>query len=436
MILTVGPLCSGLVIPMNPFQKQRELLKQLKHNGTEPSSGVRVIEELFKRGDIVSADTLKAPSTITQSSYSLSVLKSTLGNYIWGSTKPNVPSLDDPIVPVAALKIVAERASTLSGPIASADIHTVKSFADTLTASNTRDAEAVIAYIVSKGEATAVFTDPTKEDPDPVLGVRIGKKSENPSDKAVLRTKAALERMEKVSSHLEGAIEVERKAAVAAAKSGNKSDALARLKKKNALEAKLTGTRATATKLSGVLMGVDEAESQRDAISALETGMSSLRMVTEGGITADRVDAVAADYDEIMVGQQDVRHALGQLNQDSSGVDLDSLEQELHDLMVADTKSSGTGVEQPAHTVLENQLEELMAGETKAPASAMKTPALSEEEEQLLKIMEGLGISSEDAAKMQDPEKVAQADAAKAREGQSELSASASDGQAAPTHGV
>lgn len=417
---------------MNSFQQQRELLKQLKHNGTEPSSGMRVVEELFKRGDIVSADTLKAPSTNTQSSYSLGTLRSTLGSYIWGSAKPTAPSFDDRIVPVAALKIVAERASTLSGPIVSADIHTVKSFADTLTASNTRDAEAVIAHLVSKGEATAVFTDPTREDPDPVLGVRIGKKSETASDKAVLRTKAALERMEKVSSHLEDSIEVEKKAAVAAAKSGNKSEALSRLKKKNALEAKLAGTRATATKLSGVLMGVDEAESQRDAISALETGMSSLRMVTEGGITADRVDAVAADYDEILAGQQDVRHALGQLNQDSSGIDMESLEEELHDLMVSSTKPSGAAVEQPAKTLLENQLDELMAGETKPPASAVETPALSEEEEQLLKIMHGLGISTEDAAKMQDPKKVAQADAAKAQE----VSANASDGQAALTHGA
>lgn len=373
----------------------RELLKQLKHNGTEPSAGVRVIEELYNRGDIVSADSLKAPSNSTQSSYSLSSLKTTVGSYLWGSAKPKAPALDDPIVPVAALKAVAQKASTLSGPTASGDIHTVKTFADDLTAGNTRDAEAVIAHIVSKGEAIALFTDPTTEDPDPILGVKLGRGSANPADKGVLRTKAALEKMEKVSSHLDHAVEAEREAAVAAAKAGNKSDALSRLKKKKALEAKLNGARATATKLSDVLMAVDEAESNREAVSALETGMSSLKTATEGGVTADRVDAVAADFDEMLAEQQDVRHALEQLNQGPIGAD---------------------------EALLEQELEELVAGEQEPSAIPTEKPPMTEEEKELLKIMQGLGISGEEAALMQAPEKVAETDAAKKAEGSTKAS--------------
>lgn len=357
-------------------------MKQLKHNGTEPSAGVRVIEELFRRGDVVSADTLKAPSTTSQSAYSIGALRSSIGSYFWGSTKPQAPTLDDPIVPVAALKAVAQRASTLSGPTAIGDIHTVKTFAEGLTAGSARDAEAVIAHMVSQGDATALFTDPTKEDPDPVLGVKLGKGSTSPADKGVLRTKAALERMEKVCAHLDVAVQAEKEAAVASAKSGNKSDALARLKKKKALEMKLVGSRATASKLSDVLMAVDEAESNREAVAALETGMSSLKAATESGVTADRVDAVAADFDEMLADQQDVRHALGQLNQDSVG----------------------------DQALLEQELEDLVSGEARPPATVTEQPALTEEDEELLKIMQELGISSDDAAKMQDPAKVAEAD--------------------------
>lgn len=343
-----------------------------------------MIEELFKRGDVVSANTLKAPSTSSQPSYSIGALKSTIGSYLWGSTKPKALSLDDPIVPVAALKAVAQRASTLSGPTAIGDIHTVKTFAEDLTAGNARDAEAVISHLVSKGDATALFTDPTKEDPDPILGVKLGKGSTNPADKGVLRTKAALERMEKVCVHLDGAVETEKEAAVAAAKSGNKSEALARLKKKKALEAKLVGARATASKLSDVLMAVDEAESNREAVSALETGMSSLKTATEGGVTADRVDSVAADFDEMLAEQQDVRHALEQLNQDSIG----------------------------DNAVLEQELEDLVSDEAKPPIVSNQ-PSLSQEDEELLKIMQELGISSEDAATIQDPERAAEAHMAK-----------------------
>lgn len=346
----------------------------------EPSSGMRVIEELFKRGDIVSADTLKPPTSVpAQSSYSLGALKSSIGSYFWGSKKLVVPSLDDPIVPLTALKSLVERVSSLSGPMASADIHTVKTFAAEITAGNTRDAEAVIAHIVAKGEASVLFTEPTKDVPEPILGVKIGKGSPTEADKGVLRTKAALEQMEKRSAHLSEEVEKEVAAATSAAKAGKRNEALARLRKKKALESKLSGTRAAATKLSEVLMAVDEAESNREAVSALETGMSSLRVATEDGITADRVDAVAQDFDEMLAEQQDVRSALAQLNEETDENDA-LLEQELNELLVDENSTK----------------------------PSMKPQTTTEEEEELRKIMQSLDISLEDAAKMKDPVQVAQ----------------------------
>ena len=309
-------------------------MKQLKHKGREPASGMRVIEELFKRGDIVSADTLKPPTadTPTRSAYSLGGLRATLGSYLWGSKKPATLSLDDPIVPVAALKAAAARASSLAGPMASADIHTVKTFATAITAFNTRDAEAVIAHIISQGEAVALFTDATKDNPNPVLGVKLGKAVANEADKGVLKTKAALENMEQMLAHLETQIAAEKEAATVSARAGNKIDALARLRKKKVLEAKLIGARSAAQKLADVLMAVDEAESNKEAIQALETGMSSLKAVTEGGVTAERVDLVAADLKELMDGQTDVRLAFEQLGQETVGEDA-LLEQELENLV-------------------------------------------------------------------------------------------------------
>lgn len=381
-------IVSSCTRPGHLVTTPRELLKLLKHNGTEPFSGTRVIEELFKRGDIVSADTLKAPTATTpRSSYSFTSLRSTVTSYIWGPPKPPALALDDPIVPVAALKSLAERVSCLSGAVATADIYTVKTFAEQITAGNVRDAEAVIAHVVSKGDATTLFTLPTKEDPDPVLGVKLGKASATQADRDVLRTKAALERMERLSTHLEESISAEKEAAVAAAKSGNKADALARLKKKKGLEGKLTGARAAATKLSAVLMAVDEAESNREAVAALETGMASLKTATADGVTADRVDAVAADFDEMLAEQQEVRTALEQLNQDMLGPDVAELEEEL---------------------------ESMMADKPEKEANeAGGKPAATAEEEELMKLLQQVDITPDDVRPAHDPAAVAMADAAK-----------------------
>lgn len=297
---------------------------------------MKVITELFNRGDIVRADSLKPPSETAKptSSYSLQGLRSSLTGYLWGSSKPTPPSLDDPIVPVAALKAAAERAASLSGPMASSDLHTVKTFAAAITADSTRDAEAVIAHIVSKGDAVAVFTDASKDNPEPVFGVKLGRGTgaATDKDKGVLRTKAALENMEEMAGHLEVSVEAEKNAAAVAARSGNKTEALGRLRKKKVLESKLSSARSAAAKLSDVLMAVDEAESNREAVLALETGMESLRLANKDGVTADRVDSVAADFDDMMAEQQDVRMALEQINADS--VDTEAqLEAELEELV-------------------------------------------------------------------------------------------------------
>lgn len=362
----------------------------LKHNGTEPSSGVRVIEELFKRGDIVSANSLKAPTSAPpKSSYSLSTVRATLSSYIWGSKQAPTLGLDDPIVPITALKSFAQRVSRLSGPVATADIYTVKTFAAEITGDNTRDAEAVIAHIVSKGEATVLFTTPTKDDPEPVLGVKLGRAAATQADRDVLRTKAALERMTKLSKHLKDSVEAEETAAVLAAKAGNKAEALLRMKKKKGLEAKLTGARAAATKLETVVMAVDEAESNREAVAALETGMASLKTVTADGVTADRVDAVAADFDEMLTEQQEVRTALEQLNQN---------------------------VLDPDEADLEKELEAMMSGEKhKEEVEDATTPGgMTKEEEELMKLLGKVEITPEEATKMQDPARVAAANAASA----------------------
>lgn len=353
-------------------------MKQLKYNGREPASGLRVIHELFRRGDIVSADTLKSPSNQApvQSVYALNSLKRTIGSFLWSSKKAETPSLDDPIVPIAALKTAAGRLSSFSGPMVSTEIHTVKTLAVAITAGNSRDAEAVISYIVSKDEAVPLFTDPSTEYPEPVLGVKFGKGKVNPSDQGVLRTKAALEHMEEQSSHLEEAIFAQKEAATKAARGGNKAEALSRLRKKKVLEAKLIGARSAASKLSDVLMAVDEAESNKEAVHALETGMASLKLVNQSGVTADRVDTVAADFKELIEEQSDVRLALGQLAVESAVDD----------------------------AILEEELEELVSGKKKAtspaPSSSKKTPA-DEAEEELAQLLASL--PSPGKGEIQDP---------------------------------
>lgn len=348
---------------------------------------MRVITELFKRGDIVSADALKPPTTgVANGSFSLASVRNTISSYIWGSKKSELPSFDDPIVPVAALKAAAERIPTLSGPMASADIHTVKTFATAITADNTRDAEAVIAHIVSKGDAVALFTDPTAENPNPVLGVRLGRGVVNPSDKGVLRTKAALEHMEDLTVHLESAVANEKEAATIAARAGNRNEALTRLRKKKALEAKLTGARSAASKLADVLMAVDEAESNKEAVLALETGMESLKLATDGGVTADRVDAVAADFKDMMEEQGDVRIALEQLGQESAGDDA-LLEVELEELLATGDGSIEVKPERGPVKTLADQAEEELAELLKG----MPTPSTAEPQDPELAALSGSG---------------------------------------------
>lgn len=330
---------------------------------------MKIIAELFKRGDVVSAASLKVPDASSGASVSaFGTIRSAFNRYLW-SPKTELPSLDDPIVPVAALKAAADRAAALKGPVASSDILTVRAFAEEVTAGNTRDAEAVISHLVSKGNATVLYTDPTPESPVPTFGVKLGDNAASPADKGVLQTKAALERMEKLSAHLEEGVAAEKAAATVAAKAGNKADALARLRKKNLLETKLTGARSAALKLHDVVMAVDEAASNKEAVLALETGMDSLRLATANGVTADRVDAVASNFDEMLAEQQDVRVALGQLNHDAIGEDAE----------------------------LQAELDELLDDEKTEPA---KKDGVDEE---MLKIMAELGISKEEAALMPDP---------------------------------
>eukprot|EP00737_Agarophyton_chilense_P002361 gb/GEZJ01002684.1/.p1 GENE.gb/GEZJ01002684.1/~~gb/GEZJ01002684.1/.p1 ORF type:complete len:408 (+),score=77.15 gb/GEZJ01002684.1/:124-1224(+) len=339
------------------------------------------MRELFQKGDIISADTLKPPSkdSTTRSGYTLSSLKQTLGSYIWGGSRSEAPSLDDPIVPVAALKAAAARLSSYSeGPMASTEIHTVKSLASAMTERNTRDAEAIISYLVSRNEAVPLFTEPSPEHPEPVLGVKFGKQKINPSDKGVLRTKAALEHMEQQSSHLEKAIYKEIEAATKAAKAGNKTEALARLRKKKVLEAKLIGARSAATKLSDVLLAVDEAESNKEAVLALETGMESLKLVNQNGVTANRVDTVASDFKELIEDQTDVRLALEQLAQESAADD----------------------------AVLEEELEQLVSGEKPLKQDVNKLPKKTladEAEEELAQLLAQLPSPSSEA--VPDPHK-------------------------------
>lgn len=364
---------------------QRELLKQMKHNGREPASGMKVINELFKRGDIVRADTLKPPSaSAARGTSTFSSIRSTLSGYIWGRNVKDEASLDDPTVAVTALKAAAVRANELGGPTASTDIHTVKTFARDITAGNVCDAEAVIAHMVSKGSAHAIHTDP----PDSALGVRVGA-STTAADKGVLQTKAALERMEETVAHLSVAVESEQAQAKELALKGDKTAALAKLRKKKVLDAKLASARSAASKLSDVLMAVDEAESNKEAVSALEIGMESLKIATKDGVTAERIDAVAAEFDDALAEQQDVRLAFNQLNVEAEGAE-EELESELEAMMKGEegeAESAAAGAEkQTADTQkivdeAEAELARLLA-ELPMPTSPSKGGEASQAQEQ------------------------------------------------------
>jgi Snf7 len=358
----------------------RTLLRHLKHGGREPSAGRAVIEELLRRGDILRADSLTLLPAGGKSA-TAGGIASTLSRYIFGSPPPAPLGLDDPIVPTAALEAAAARAKDmLGGPVSSDDIHTVQSFASEFTARNTRDAEAVISQLVSLRAATVLFTDVTPETKLPVAGFKFGTTPPNEADKGVLQTKAALQRMEDLAAHLEKSVALETAAATAAARSGNKADALARLRKKKLLDNKLAGARASVHKLTDVLMAVDEAASNKEAVQALEIGMESLRVAAANGVSAERVDAIAADYADHTADQEDVRVALQQLNQDPSGLNETAAEEaELAAMMAA---------EDVGHSIT-------------APDPVVEGSA--EEEAELAKIMAEFGIAKNDTADLPTP---------------------------------
>jgi Snf7 len=368
----------------------RALLRQLKYEGREPSAGRAVILELFRRGDIVRADSLTLPNpaqpTTATTLLSVNGIQSFLKRSLWGSALPTPPSLDDPIVPTAALAAVAARAkAALGGPVSSDDIHTVQSFANALTNRNVHDAEAVIAHLVNTRDASILYTDVAPENPKPIPGFKLGSAAPSITDKGVLQTKAALERMEELSSHLEKSVEEETVAATNAARAGNKPEALARLRKKKLLDNKLAGARASALKLTDVLMAVDEAASNKEAVQALEIGMGSLRAANANGISAQRIDAIASDYAEAAADQEDIRAALQQLNQSSMG----------------DTNAAE-----------EAELEALLAAES--VGYKLEVPSTDEEAE-LAKIMTELGIEKNDTVGLPNPPPIAEA--ARVKEG-------------------
>lgn len=357
----------------------RSLLRLLKHEGREPSAGRAVLEELFRRGDITRAESLAVhPETAEAPSGYGSAVRSTLSKYLWGSSaKPTPPGIDDPIVPVAALAAAASKAKDqLGGPVSTDDIHTVQSFAGEFTARNTRDAEAVISYLITEKSASALVGDPTPENKAGITGFKFGMAPPTDADRGILQTKAALQRMEELSAHLEKSVAQETAAATSAAKAGNKGDALARLRKKKLLENKLSGARASVHKLTDVLLAVDEAASNKEAVEALEIGMGSLRAANENGVSAARVDAIAADYAEHTADQEDIRVALDQLNQ-PEGNDYAAEEAELAAIMAA---------EEGGHKL-----------------SVPEVQGSAEEEEELNKIMAELGIAKNDTADLPTP---------------------------------
>ena len=246
----------------------RQLLRNLKLDGREPRAGREVVEELFRRGDLVRADKLTIASASARST--ASSIRATLSSYIWGAPKEAPLGLDDPVVPVAALARVAARAKdTLSGPVSSDDIHTVNSFANEVTARSIRDAEAVIAHLVSEGGASVMQVDPSGDTKTPIIGFKFGSGAPTEADKGVLQTKAALQRMNDLVDHLTTSVEQETTAATSAARAGNKTEALARLRKKKLLYTKLAGARASAMQATVRRLNTKDLESNNYALAPL-----------------------------------------------------------------------------------------------------------------------------------------------------------------------
>lgn len=356
----------------------------MKRMGREPFCGNAVIAELYRRGDLTRADTIKVPgveataTAPTPSSGVLSSLRSSLGRYLWTTPRAaTAPGAEDAVVPTAALSRAAEAAKELVGSIATAEIHTIHSFAERLTGGNERDAEAVAAHLESIGRATVLFTEATEENPVPVAGVRLGAGPPTQADRGLLQTKAVHERIERAAQQYEAEAEKAKQEAVAAAKGGDKKGAIEFIQRKSKMEKKLANNRATLRKLGDVLMAVDETESNREAVAALETGMNALRKATAaGGVNAERVDNVATDLDELLAEQEDMRIAIGQIQVDNEAesammeAELDRLMEEDHmselsrpDLEVPTTKPGAAvapGEQARAEELAEMELAELL----------------------------------------------------------------------------
>lgn len=340
----------------------RVLLRSLKLRGREPRAGAAVVAALVARGDFVLAPRLEVED--------VGVLGRIKG-LVWGKASVG---MDDEVVSSAAVEAVAARAKdVLGGPVSSDDIHTVRSFARELTGGRERDAEAVIAKLAARKEAVVLRIEGEN---GPVYGMKFGAVKASTADEGVLQTKAALGRMEVLVEHLEESVDREKAAATALARKGDKAGALARLRKTKLLGNKLAGARATVHKLTDVLMSVDEAATQQDSVQALEIGMESLRVATATGVSAERVDAIAADYAEHTGNQEDVRAALQQLNTDP--------------VMGGDTAEE------------EAELAAMMAAEDGAFEEA-PVKGSAEEEAELDRIMTELGIEKGDTATLPSP---------------------------------
>lgn len=378
----------------------RELLKALKRQEREPFCGTKVIEELFRKGDLMSAGTLDEPSENdgkTQAGSAGVGMFNSLRRYLWSSTaKSDTPGPEDELVPTAALGRLAEEATRLVGPIATAEVHTLKSLANAITGGVERDAEAVAAYLVSQGKATVLRTTPTRENPTVIVGIRLGPGGATEADRSLLSTKAARERLVDVVAHLEQEVEVQKKEAVKAAKSGNKAGALSRIQRKAALEKKLSGAQASLRKLNDILLAVDAAESNRDSVAAIEAGVQSLRYAQEAGATADRVDDVAAQLDELLGQQEDLRLALEQIDPNRDQ-ELIEAEEKLAELLAEDQVKE---LDDPALKAPEK----LPSDAKEAAIKNKEKTAEQEAEEELARLMAETGITETTQEKSQQSE--------------------------------
>lgn len=374
----------------------RELMRSFKRNEREPFCGNRVITELYRRGDIITAGNIDSASSAdaaqggTGAAVGASVFSS-LRNYLWSSatavssSKP-APGPEDELMPLVTCEAISEKAAGLVGPFVTAEIHTLKSLANACTAGNERDAAAVAVYLVSQKKATilSIIGDNNAE----VIGVRIGSGNASDADKSLLQTKAAKERLYELSNHLNSEIALEKKRAVEAAKAGDKATALTHVQRKTQCEKKLKGVRASLKKLGDVLMAVDDAENNRETVNALKTAMETLKTVTEDSdINADTVDDVSFQLSELMGKQEDLKLALDQMGQESLAEEAAN-EEELLKLLEEDTIDAIEDVKVP-------DTAPVVDASTAAQKHQEETSALDDE---LAKLLAESSIEDEKAA--------------------------------------